>query len=57
MSGLGDAAMRRSPRDLEIMVIPSRFQPSICHAYLTLGSTAGATIRDECCGLEVDNGV
>lgn len=57
MSGFGDAAMRRSPNDLEIMLIPSRFLPSIVHAYPTLGSTAGATIRDECCGLEVDNGV
>lgn len=57
MSGFGDVAMRRSPRDLEIKVIPSRIQPSICHAYPTSGSTAGATIRDECCGLEVDNGV
>ncbi len=57
MSGFGDVAMRLSPRDLEIKVIPSRIQPSICHAYPTSGSTAGVTIRDERCGLEVDNGV
>ena len=57
MSGFGDVAMRRSPHEFEIMSIPSRIQPSIVHTYPTSESTAGATIREKCCGLEVDNGV